>query len=122
MVELSKAQMTGIVLISMILSGAVVVVSPNNTFYCQPEDSVKECVRVSSSGITCYEDAGADRCVGGTWIPIEEVINLPEAPLNVRVNANAGDYACKISQGGQINSYTECIKGDGKIAYLGELI
>ena len=37
----------------------------------------------------------------------------------VRVQANGGSYECP---GGDIGSYTQCTKKDGKSAYLGELI
>ena len=75
MVNLSKAQITGIVSLALILTGAVVVENIEKSYYCASEDNVKECLRVSSSGITCYylgaEDlTKGDRCTGGTWEPI----------------------------------------------------
>ena len=72
MVTLSTAQITGIVSLALILSGAVVLDVLERTYYCPTEDNVRECIRLSSSGITCYyllaEDiTKGDRCTGGVW-------------------------------------------------------
>ena len=74
MATLSEAQIIGIVSLAMILSGAVVVTSISDSYYCQPEDNVKECVKLSSTGITCYTAAGSDRCTNGKWQPLESFI------------------------------------------------
>ena len=72
MATLSEAQIIGIVSLAMILSGAVVVTSISDSYYCQPEDNAKECIRLSDSNITCYTPAGGDRCTGGTWKPLPD--------------------------------------------------
>ena len=76
MVAVQDKQTAGIVVtLLMILSGAVVVIQPMNTYYCASEDSVKEFVRLSSSGITGYDRLGrGDRCVGGIWEPINKYL------------------------------------------------
>ena len=82
--ELSKAMLAGIVTLSMILSGAVVVTTQSSTFYCAPEDNVKECIRLSSTNKTCYylklETTVSDLCSNGQWKPITDYIKFPQAP------------------------------------------
>ena len=89
MPNLSTAQITGIVSLALILIGAVIVDNLEESYYCEPEDNVKECLRLSSSGITCYyltaEDVTkGDRCTNGFWEPlaghivVREVISIPE--------------------------------------------
>ena len=65
--NLSTAQLAGIVTLFMILSGLVIVENIDKIYICVPEDNVKECLRLSESGITCYTITGGDRCVGGKW-------------------------------------------------------
>ena len=67
MVTLSEAQITGIVSLALILSGAVVLVNIDKSYRCESEDNFKECYRLSDSRITCYAYSGNDRCTGGTW-------------------------------------------------------
>ncbi len=76
MPNLSTAQITGIVTLALVLTGVIVVENLEKSYYCASEDNVKECLRVSSSGITCYylgaEDlTKGDRCTGGVWEPLE---------------------------------------------------
>lgn len=89
MAELSKAQVTGIISLALILSGAVIVTSMKNSYYCQPEDNVKECIRVSDSKITCYLLSGSDRCVGGTWEPLENFVKPAAKSEDGPVNKGA---------------------------------
>jgi len=67
MATLSKVQITGIVSLIAILSGLVIVENIENTYYCKPEDSAKECISLSYTNATCYTLTGVDRCVGGKW-------------------------------------------------------
>ncbi|KKK42699.1 hypothetical protein LCGC14_3169660 [marine sediment metagenome] len=81
MPTLSTAQITGIVFLGMILSGAVIVEYLSESYYCEPEDNVKECLRLSGSGITCYyltapDITKGDRCTGGVWQPLNK--HLPD--------------------------------------------
>ena len=85
MVELSKAQLTGIISLIMILTGAVTIQNVSKTYYCETEHSVKECVRLSSTLKTCYwlgvgEKESADLCSNGLWKPITDYIKLPTQP------------------------------------------
>ena len=80
MPNLSAAQITGIVSLALVLTGVIVAENLEKTYYCEPEDNVKECYRLSSSGLTCYywqaEDLSkGDRCTGGVWKPID--VNIP---------------------------------------------
>ena len=86
MANLSTAQITGIVTLALVLTGVIVVENLEKSYYCASEDNVKECLRVSSSGITCYYLAAeditkGDRCTGGVWEPltrsIPQVIETP---------------------------------------------
>lgn len=86
MVNLSNKQIAGVVSLIMILSGAVVVTSVTETYYCLEEDSVKQCVRLSSTNRTCYwidadERNTRDLCSsGGQWKPITEYVQFPITP------------------------------------------
>ena len=76
MATVKEKQAAGIVVtLVMIISGAVIITQPSDTYYCAPEDSVKVFVRLSSSEITGYDSLGrGDRCVGGTWEPITKYL------------------------------------------------
>jgi len=83
MVTLSEQQIVGIISLALILAGAVIVNNLEKTYYCPTEDNVKECFRLSNSGITCYyflaEDiTKGDRCTGGTWELLKERLNPPK--------------------------------------------
>ncbi len=86
MPNLSTAQITGIVSLALVLIGAVVVDNLEKSYYCEPEDNVKECVRLSSSGITCYyltapDVTKGDRCTGGVWELLEGHVVVKEVPV-----------------------------------------
>ncbi|KKM01113.1 hypothetical protein LCGC14_1797670 [marine sediment metagenome] len=92
MVSLSEAQITGIVTLALILSGAVVVGIMEKSYYCASEDNVKECLRLSSSGITCYylladDISKGDRCTGGVWknlqssVPKEKISEIESTTI-----------------------------------------
>jgi len=127
MVSLSEAQITGIVTLALILSGAVVVGIMEKSYYCASEDNVKECLRLSSSGITCYyltapDVTKGDRCTGGVWEPLESYLGnraLPDAE-SIRIHANAKEWNC-FPDNGLVSAYTQC-KSDEAEGYLGELI
>ncbi len=77
MPNLSAAQITGIVSLALVLTGVIVVENLEESYYCEPEDNVKECYRLSSSGLTCYywqadDLSKGDRCTGGVW----ELLNV----------------------------------------------
>jgi len=80
--ELNKAQLTGVISLMMILGGTVAVNSIKDTYYCEGEESVKECLRLSPSNQTCYWadldlKETRDLCSGGTWNPITNYISFP---------------------------------------------
>ena len=88
MPNLSTAQITGIISLSLVLTGAVIVGLLEKSYYCEPEDNVKECFWVSDSGITCRylladDIVKGDRCTGGFWEPLEDHIVVKEVPVVV---------------------------------------
>ena len=100
MPTLSKAQITGIVSLVMVLTSVIVVDNISSTYYCESEDNVKECFRVSSSGLTCYyllaEDlTKGDRCTGGLWEPLVMPVEVPVEPerpsLAIEIKSYPGD-------------------------------
>ncbi len=126
MVNLSTAQITGIVSLALVLIGAVIVDNLEKSYYCQPEDNVKECLRLSASGITCYyltaEDlTKGDRCTGGIWQPLENSLDQ-QSPVgnSVKVRANGKEWICQ-AKDGFVNPYTRCNSGTLE-GYLGEFI
>ncbi len=130
MVELSKKQITGIVSLALILSGIVAAQVMEKSYYCKSEDNVKECLRVSASGLTCYylgaEDlTKGDRCTGGVWEPLAGYLDSSstyEGPTNgaVKVRANGKDWDCE-TQDGFVDPYSRCKSGASE-GYLGEFI
>ncbi len=131
MVNLSNAQITGIISLALILSGAVVAEFLEKSYYCASEDNVKECLRVSSSGITCYYLAAddltkGDRCTGGVWEPLDSYLSsdigsdIGNDIGTFKVTANAKEWNC-VPDNGFVTAYTFCRSGESE-GYLGELI
>lgn len=79
MATLSEQQTFGIISLVMILSGAVIAINMEQSFYCENEDNVKECLRLSSTNITCYYLTGSDRCTGGKWQPLKNFLGKSES-------------------------------------------
>ena len=126
MVNLTTAQITGLVSLALILSVAVVVENMEKSYYCAAEDNVKECVRLSSSGLTCYyltapDVTKGDRCTGGVWEPLENSLDQ-QIPVgnSVKVSANGKEWICQAIDG-FIDPYTRCSSGAYE-GYLGEFI
>ena len=89
MVTLLSAQSLGIVGLALILSGVVIVENIKETYICAPEDNVKECYKVSSTGITCYTITGNDRCTNGKWVQLEKY--LSENKQTISSSVQVGD-------------------------------
>ena len=126
MVNLTTAQITGIVFLATILSGIVIVQNLENSYYCEPEDNVKECIRLSSSGLTCYyltapDVTKGDRCTNGKWELLENSLDQ-QIPIGdaVKVRGNGKEWVCQASDG-FVNPYTKCSSGASE-GYLGEFI
>ena len=127
MVNLTSAQITGLVSLALVLSGVVVVSNMEKSYYCASEDNVKECLRVSSSGLTCYyltapDVTKGDRCTGGKWEPLEGHVIDQQTPAGdvVKVRANGKDWTCQTSDG-FVDPYSRCVSGSSE-GYLGEFI
>lgn len=96
MPTLSTAQITGIISLVLVLTGVVVVENLSESYYCESEDNVKECLRLSSSGLTCYyltapDVTKGDRCTGGKWEPLEGhvvVEKVPSIPVDYKVTSD----------------------------------
>ena len=126
MVNLSTAQITGIVSLALVLTGVIVADNLEDSYYCEPEDNVKECYRLSSSGLTCYywqadDLSKGDRCTGGVWKPLENSLDQ-QSPVGdaIKVRANGREWICA-SKDGFIETYTPCISGAYE-GYIGEFI
>ena len=68
-------------------------------------------------------ELGNKLCRSG-WIPFSQIIEeetIVPTTNAIKVKANGGEFNCE-TQNGRVNSYTVCIKNDGKQGYLGELI
>ena len=132
MVTLSQAQIVGIVSLALILSGTVAVEVLEKSYYCPTEDNVKECLRLSSSGLTCYyltapDVTKGDRCTGGIWEPLDSYLNSQtdtpqsiQTAGSVKITANAKVWNC-VPDNGFVSAYTFCRSGESE-GYLGELI
>ena len=119
MPNLSTAQITGIVTLALVLSGAVIIDNLEESYYCETEDNVKECLRLSSSGLTCYyltapDITKGDRCTGGVWQPLQGHIAVKEVaslPDNFVVSNNdclvRGDY-CYCNPRGLLDNKRLC--------------
>ncbi len=100
MPNLSTAQITGIVSLALVLTVAVIVDNLEKSYYCEPEDNVKECLRLSSSGITCYYLAAddltkGDRCTNGFWEPLAGRIVVKEVPVAAESVSSTDDCIVK---------------------------
>lgn len=119
-VELNKEQILGIVSLTMILTGAIAISLPEDTYYCPSRDMVLECFKLSSTGKSCYFGTTRKVCTEG-WKPIIDYLGSnPSSAGNVGVSANNKQWQCSIIND-EINSYTKCYSGVYE-AYLGELI
>ena len=116
MVELSKEQLLGIVSLAMILTGVVSVSIPENTYYCPSRDMVLECIKLSSTGKSCYIGSTRRVCREG-WKPIEDYLG---SDPTVRVAANNKQWECLV-ENRSIHSYSRCRAGSSE-GYLGEFI
>ncbi len=101
MPTLSNAQITGIVYLALVLTGVVVVQVMEKSYYCEPEDNVKECLRLSSSGITCYyltapDVTKGDRCTNGKWEALEGNIVVKEVPVAAATESFSSNDDCII--------------------------
>ena len=71
METLQKAQIAGIVTLVMIIGGAVIVENISSSYYCSPEDNVKECFKLGANNSRCYYNTLAptkyDLCVNGKF-------------------------------------------------------
>lgn len=130
MAKLKEAQIYGIISLALVLTAAVIVENLEKSYYCASEDNVKECLRLSSSGITCYYLAAddltrGDRCTGGTWEPLDIHLGTKsdtQDPVGnyIKVRANEKEWTCQ-ADNGFVNPYTRCISGTHE-GYLGEFI
>jgi len=121
MATLKDKMLTGVIVTLLaVTSGQVIVTNWENTYYCEPENNVKECLSLSATNITCNTITGGDRCVGGTWRPISEYLKQPEQLSQFKVNANNKEWICQIKED-RVTSYTRCFS-DKYEGYLGELI
>ena len=90
MATLSNVQLISLVTLAMILAGSLSIeFSETNTFYCQSEDSVRECQSLSLTNRTCYYFNSLnnltykDLCHDGIWEPISNYLaNKTESTLN----------------------------------------
>ena len=105
-------------LVTLLLAGTVVLSHP--VYYCEGNDPLlRECIKLSSSGRTCYFETGRDLCSSGVWTKIEGNTNSL-ASNTVKVKANNKEWICEVNDG-YLNSYTKCTS-DAYNRYLGELI
>ena len=130
MVNLTTAQKTGLVTLALIITGVVVAEVMEKSYYCESEDNVKECLRLSDSGITCYyltapDITKGDRCTNGKWevlaSRLDSYLDI-QGPVgnSVKVRANGREWNCQATDG-FVNPYTRCSSGiyEGQ---LGEFI
>jgi hypothetical protein len=128
MTELSKKQLTAVITIAALLSGAAgVIFTPEKTFACEERNIVWHCERLSATGKTCYymnaeQEVAMKRCLGG-WKPVGLFMNETETPEDIiGVYANGCAFDCRVIDG-NVNSYTKCwCEKKGEEAYLGELV
>ncbi len=81
MVELSKAMLAGIVSLTALIAGiggVAVQFDQSKTYYCDSRDMVVQCLRLSTTGSSCYynDSMGVEkyfRCSEG-WKPIDKYV------------------------------------------------
>ena len=103
-----------IVLLAGILTGVIILDATEQIYRCEARQLIQECVRLSSTGKTCYNSLGkGTRCFEG-WVLVEYIMPNHEE-FNVRVYANAKEWLCESNQ-----LYSRCKSGNYE-AYYGEL-
>lgn len=104
MVELTKTQLAGIVALTAFIAGIggnAVQFDPAKTYYCDSRDMVVQCLRLSSTGISCYynDDFGKEtyfKCSEG-WEPINKYVafNGSQKPSEDLDSLPCSEYAYK---------------------------
>ncbi|MHA1470020.1 MAG: hypothetical protein ACTSSP_05600 [Candidatus Asgardarchaeia archaeon] len=108
------------ILVTMLLAGSLFLDSP--VYICEGNDPpVRECLKLSSTGRTCYFDTGRDICPDGKkWLKIEGNEFYGHACQSVRIKANNKEWDCEVVDG-FVEPYTKC-KSSSSEGYLGEFI
>ena len=103
------------ILLAMLLAGQIILDSTEQIYTCEARELIQECVRLSSTGKTCYNQYGkGTRCFEG-WKPLEIPYPNPTEEFDLKIHANNKDWLCESNQ-----DYSRCKSGsyDG---YYGEL-
>ncbi len=113
-----------ITVLALILVGGVAI-DEEKGHYCESRSLAINCDRLSSTAKTCYNSELGNKICREGWKPIKDLlekeITIDGEVEIIRVKANGGSYICDL-ENEFIDSYTRCIKQDGNLAYLGELI
>jgi hypothetical protein len=127
----TKTIVSGVfITLTLLLSGAYIMVDKEHTYYCTSLDSVGYCDKLSSGiGTRCYYNSSLNykTCSEG-WKPISGFLNIteenntiPQSLNTLKVNANMRTWTCQITDG-FITSYTKCKSDSNTEGYIGELI
>lgn len=106
-----------VVLLAGLLAGNIILDNTSGIYYCENRELIQECVRLSSTGKTCYNSLGkGTRCYEG-WklLEVPEKQNPSEPEYNLEVQANGKHWLCESNR-----LYAKCISGNYE-AYYGEL-
>ena len=81
MATLNDAQKVGIIVtLALLIGGTYIIVTPEQTYYCEADDIVREFDRLSGSERTGYPfpatTKGKVLCSEGTWVPIKDYIDI----------------------------------------------
>lgn len=113
------------VTLSLILSGAYIIIDKENTYYCESRNLVGSCEKLSKGiGTWCYfNNSNNYKICSEGWQKIENFIESPKIPeaKYIYIYGNLELYSCELVNG-TLNSYSLCISQTGKEDYAGELI
>ena len=124
MVELSKLQLSAVVLLTTLIAGlstGAITANQDNTFFCADKNTVMECSEgLSSTGKTCYYNDAAGIKKGkvcyASWVKLKEVapeLNSLEvqptlASVNPKLNCVVSDNKC--FEGGFLDKRVDCLR------------
>ncbi len=106
----------------------VIALNADNVYTCDANKIAMECDYLSKyysleNGKCNNAEFGNKLCRTG-WDPLVIAEYEPEVieSSTFKVNANGGTFSCETPSDGFVSSYTRCLKDNGLVGYLGELI
>jgi len=114
-----------VLILGLVIIGGIEL-QEDKAMYCPSRSIALNCDRTTATRCYFKDEFGDTRykvCKEG-WQPLKDLVEIEtksEVIESIKVSANGGIFSCQTNNG-EVNSYTKCIKQDGKEGYLGELV